>query len=77
MSASLNNTSALHSISFQELLCFVSCLIAVIINSTASEFCWSVWSKFKKVCFLLFFCYILMYRMKHVKIIVQQGTSCL
>jgi len=42
ISASLNNT-ALHTISFQQYLYFISCLIAVIINSTASEFHWSVW----------------------------------
>jgi len=47
-SPSLNNTPALHSISFQELLYFVSCLNAVIINSTASKFHWLVWSKFKE-----------------------------
>jgi hypothetical protein len=69
ISASLNNTPASHSSSFQQLLYFVSCLIAVIINSTASDFHWSVWSRFKKVCFLLFVCYILMHKMQEVKIV--------
>jgi hypothetical protein len=63
MSASLNNTPALQSISFQELLYFVSCLIAVIINSTASEFRWSVRSKFKES--LLSF--ILLLHFKHAQ----------
>jgi hypothetical protein len=43
----LNNTSTLHSITYQQLLYFVSDLILEIKNSTASEFRWLVWSKFK------------------------------